>query len=232
MHPKLSIIIVNNQTENLLEHCLRSLHSATKEHLEVIVVDQSPEGGFHGRLVRKKAEHVLKSSGVSGHYFIASGEHYPASFGADHAQGNFFCFLDPRCILGGHSLSRLLEWVEHHSRTVVGPRVINPKGDIATTVFPLSGRLTGTVGARHEWQPWLSWLNRDFTYADLCRMANKPELVPALGTGCIVMPADVWRDVGPWSGGGDEVDRAWFKRAQDLGVVAWYIPTAEATKQK
>ncbi len=231
MQPKLSIIIVNHRSEKDLEYCLRSIHSATREHVEVIVVDLSPSGGFHGRLVKTTAKQVLAKSGVTGHYFIASGEHHPANFGAEHASGQLLCFVNPRLMFGGHSLDRLVEWVEAHPRTVAGPRMFDHDGKVFTSAFPLSVHLTGGFASRHAWQPWLSWLNRDYVYAELCRTATQPELVQSIGSDCVVMSKDIWHDVGPWSQADAQVDRTWFQRAQSLGIVAWFVPTAEATMQ-
>lgn len=223
MSHRLSIVIVNDQTEQHLVNCLRSLHVATKENIEVILVDP---------YAHSAAADILRHSGFASHYFSLTDEMHLHNFGASHAAGEFLCFLQPTMILGAHSLDELLNWTSQHARTVAAPRVFQVNGKIATNVFDLKLSSAGRRSA-WSWQPWLSWFNHDDVFSDLCRTATRPEIVPALGFGCVVMPLEVWQDVGPWDEQSERmpVDRPWFHRAHDLGVVSWLIPAAEGSQQ-
>lgn len=230
MTPKLSIIIVNYRSSDALEHCLRSLHVATKASAEVIVVDNSPE---------EPTATIARDSGWPGHYFPQAqniGYTKAANLGARHAHGDYLCFLNPDTVLEGRCLDRLLAWVEQHPRTVVGPRERDQHGCIVTTVFPFVTRRSiwgATLLYKLPWprslQPWMPWLIPPFRYARFCRTATEPRAVPVLSGSCLLMAQDTWREVGEWH---EKLtyfglESEWFRRAGQLGVTAWYIPSAE-----
>ncbi len=228
--PKLSIIIVNYRSSDALEHCLRSLHVATKASVEIIIVDNSPE---------EPTADALRESGFHGHYFPQAeniGYTKAANFGARHAGGEYLCFLNPDTLLEGHCLDRLLAWVEQRPRTVAGPRERDQHGHSVTTVFPFVTRRS-IWGANllykfpwpRSWQPWLPWLVPPFRYARLCRTTSIPQAAPVLSGSCLLMARDTWQEAGEWH---EELtyfglESEWFKRARRLGVTAWYIPAAE-----
>lgn len=229
MTPKLSIILVNYRSADVLADCLRSLHVATKEHLEVIVVDNSPDDG---------ARDVLRTSGWSGHYYLQAeniGYTRAANLGAAHATGDYLCFLNPDTVLEAHALDRLLAWVFQHSRTVAGPRERDPQGHITTSAFPFVTRrylwganLLLKFPWPRSWHPWLPWLVPSYHYAARCRTATSPTVVPVLSGSCLVMSHQLWREVGPWQEALTYfgLESEWFHRARRLGVTAWYVPDA------
>ncbi|MBI5467422.1 MAG: glycosyltransferase [Candidatus Kerfeldbacteria bacterium] len=227
--PQLSIIIVNYRSSDALEHCLRSLHVATKASVEVIVVDNSPE---------EPTRDILHQSGWHGHYFSQErnvGYTLAANFGAQHAAGEYICFLNPDTVLEAHCLDRLMVWIEQHPRSVAGPRERDADGHIVTTAFPPVSRraiwganLLYKLPWPRSWHPALPWLIPSYQYADLCRTADEAAAVPVLSGSCLVMAAATWREVGEWN---DELtyfglESEWFARALDHGVRAWYIPEA------
>lgn len=230
MTPQLSIVIVNYRSADALEHCLRSLNVATQSSLEIILVDNSPEEG---------AKEVLAASGFHGHHFAQTenlGYTKAANLGAQHASGEYLCFLNPDMILEANCLDRMIDWLDQHPRTVAGPRERNAQGMISTTAFPLVTRRS-VWGANMlykqpwppSWHPWLPWLIPSYTYAYACRTGQAPFIAPVLSGSCIVMTRTVWEEVGEWNESltyfGLETE--WFERAQELGITAWYIPTAE-----
>ena len=237
--PKLSVIIVNYRSSDALEHCLRSLHVATKASLEIILIDNSPEEGAQNRMVLGGAKKVLQAGGWHSHYFPQAdniGYTKAANLGARHALGEALWFLNPDMILEAHSLDRLLAWVEQHPRTAVGPRERNADGRIVTTAFPFVTRryvwganLLYRFPWPRPWHPTLPWLVPPYQYARRCRTATEPFIAAVLSGSCLVMLADVWRTVGEWH---EELtyfglESEWFKRARDAGVTAWYLPAAE-----
>ncbi len=229
MTPKLSIIIVNFRSSQELEHCLRSLHVATQASLEVIVVDNSPEDG---------AKEILHSSGFHGHYFPQSqniGFTKAVNFGTQHAIGETLCIVHPDVLFEGHSLDRLIAWVDQHPRTVVGPRQRDPQGDILTTAYPHTSKRTIWGPAEHQGSPWprswhpaLSWISPQLMYSLDTRVAAEPQLVPVLNSSCLVASRSVWEEIGGLNEALQFVglESEWFKRAEELGVTAWYIPEA------
>lgn len=229
MKPKLSLIIVNYRSADVLEHCLRSILAATDQSVEVVLIDNSPGHG---------AEEVLKQSGTPGSYFPQTentGYTQAANFGAKHARGDFLCFLNPDMLLGPHSLDRLVEWVAQHPRTVAGPRELNEHGVVQTTAFPYVTRRY-IWGANTVYKfPWpraihslLPMLVPSYRYAHISRNANKPHRVPVLSGSCLVMSKSIWLEVGEFQ---EELtyfglESEWFERARDGGITAWYIPSA------
>lgn len=229
MIPKLSLIIVNYRSEDALVDCLRSVNVASSESLEVILVDNSVGGG---------AERVLQASGLRGHYFPQSeniGYTRAANFGAEHSRGEYVCFLNPDTVLNAHALDRLASWLAQHPRTVVGPRELQPDGQIVTTAFPYVTRrylwganLAYKAPWPRAWQPWLGWLVPSFEFAWLCRNATEPQPVPVLSGSCLAMSRETWQEVGRWNTDLTYfgLESEWFERARELGVTAWYLPDA------
>lgn len=238
MTPKLSIIIVNYRSEDALEHCLRSLHVASNESLEVILIDNSPIGPEYAPKNDRSARDVLESSGVQGFYFPQPenlGYTTAANIGARHARGEFLCFLNPDTVLGQHTLDRMLAWVHQHPRTVAGPRERDGNDRILTTAFPYVTR-RHIWGANflyklpwpRSWHPALPWLVPPHRYARLCRTAKEPKRVPVLSGSCLLMTKRVWEEVGEWATHLSYfgLESEWFERAREFGVTAWYLPNA------
>lgn len=230
MTPKLSIIIVNYRSADALEHCLRSIHVATITTPEIIIVDNSGADG---------AKQVLKASGFKGHYFLQAdniGYTRAANIGARHATGQYFCFLNPDMILEAGSLDHLMDWLDQHPRTVAGPRERDAEGKIATTAFPrMTRRAIWGLNFFYKrqwpwkWHPLLPGLVPSFSYAYACRTATAPLMAPVLSGSCLMMSRVVWSEVGEWNESLTYfgLESEWFRRAEEIGVVAWYIPSAE-----
>lgn len=229
MKPVISLVIVNYRSADVLEHCLRSIHAATDQTVEVILVDNSPATG---------AEQVLLRSGLPGYYFPQAdniGYTRAANFGARHAAGDYLCFLNPDMVLGPQSLDRLRDWVGQHPRTVAGPRELDAKGKAQTSVFPyVTRRYIWGANTIHKipWprpiHPLLPWLTPSYRYAHVCRNANKPRRVPVLSGSCLMLAKSIWQEVGEFE---EELtyfglESEWFELARDGGVTAWYIPAA------
>ncbi|MBI2984652.1 MAG: glycosyltransferase family 2 protein [Candidatus Kerfeldbacteria bacterium] len=238
MIPQLSLVIVNYRSEDALAHCLRSIHVATSESIEVIVVDNSPIGPEYRPADGRSAGVVLKDSGLRGLYFPQRdnvGYTKAANFGARHAHGRSLCFLNPDTVLGQHALDRLLDWVERHPRTVAGPREFDSPGRIVTTCFPFVTRrflwganLLYKFPWPRPWHPFVSWLVPPFRYARQCRTTNLPNQVPVMSGSCLMMFMSVWQEVGEWHEGLTYfgLESEWFERARQFGVAGWYIPSA------
>ncbi len=235
MTPKLSIVIVNYRSADVVEHLLRSLHVAIDASVEIIVVDNSPEDG---------AKKKLAASGFHGHYFPqTSNIGYPAAvnFGAAHAIGDYLCLVHPDVLFEAQCLDRLLKWIEQHPRSVAGPRQKNAQGEALTSVWPTMGRRTIWGPAEHQGSPWsrasqpyMSWLHPNLRFSRHNRSTQHNERVPVLDSSCLVMPRAIWEDVGGLNEDLHYVglESEWFTRAKELGIMAWYIPEAEIFHQQ
>lgn len=229
MTPKLSIIIVNYRSAAVLEHCLRSLHVSLTASCELLVVDNDGESS-----VRQ----IVKDSGFHGHYFPQEkniGYSAGVQLGAQHARGEFLCLLHPDVLTEASSLDRLLDWVEQHPRSVVGPRHMDARGSILTTARPPITKRDILGPAEHQGYPWpkswarmMSWWSPAVRLTTAVQRAESPIRVPVLSSSCLVMPREVWEEVGPFTLALNYVgiESEWFSRAAELGMTAWYIPTA------
>lgn len=215
MHPTISVIIVNDHSEDVLESCLRSLHLATAEAVEVILVDNSPKRG---------ADNVLRKSKLKTFYFTGhedDGYAAAANLGARHAQGELLCFLHPDVVLGPKSLDRLIDFIRRHRRVAVGPRQFDGDGRIMASAWPFIDR-------KSVIRSWRSPYGFSLTHRS--KHLDEPMQVPVLSSACLVIPKNVWQEVGGWNEELNYVglESEWFERAVEAGVTNWYVPAAEA----
>lgn len=230
MKPTLSIIIVHQHPSDDLATALEHFSLLTPP-LEAIIVDFS-DGVAVKRLAKQQRLKII-------HLLCDPGTHWAkaANLGASHAQAETLCFLDPAFRLTDGALDRLLDWLDHHPRTVVGPRVMN-NGRAMTTAHPFitardvlgAGNL-GRVSWPDAWHASLSWLIPSLHFAWMCRTIDHPAAVPVLNKSCLMMRRTVWREVGDWPAHLAEygVESVWFRHALELGVCAWYLPSAVVT---
>lgn len=227
--PKLSLIIVNYRSSDVLEHCLRSLHVATDAAVEVLVVNNSPEEDISS---------VVKASGYHGHVFSQTsniGFAEGVNLAARHAAGDILCVVHPDVLFEAHSLDRLLTWVEQHPRTVAGPKHFDADGTVQTSIAPKHSRRTVWGPTFHRgspWpkslQPWMAWIDPSLRLSAVNTSVDEPMAVPVLYSSCLVMSRAVWEEVGGFDREAEYValESNWFARAHELGVTAWLVPDA------
>ncbi len=124
VHKDLSVIIVNYKSWKHLENCLDSLHfSSQKISLEVIVVDnQSNDGNLTE--FEKKYDWVrfLENSGNNG---FANAN----NFGAQHANSDYFLFLNPDTIANQEAFEKMWEFAKkHHQVGIISCMQKKPRG--------------------------------------------------------------------------------------------------------
>jgi N-acetylglucosaminyl-diphospho-decaprenol L-rhamnosyltransferase len=131
----LSIIILQHNSPEATESCLRALQQAwLPEKTEIIVVNNG--GNQANGKISKEAHQNLKVK-----FFDIPNKGYPNgnNFGIQHADGKFVAFINPDIITEKDTLKILLDYLEKHSEVgIVAPRLVYPDGTIQDNyrVFP------------------------------------------------------------------------------------------------
>lgn len=112
MENLVSIIIVNYNTEKLLDDCLFSIYEKTSEiQFEVIVVDNDSSKGSIDNLIEKYPVAKFHSAGKNLGFGKAN------NLGASLASGKYLFFLNPDTLLLNNAVSILANYMESHPHT-------------------------------------------------------------------------------------------------------------------
>ena len=121
--PKLSIIIVNWNSGDVLRECIRSIYTSTKTDMEIIVVDNNSSDDsvamirreFPGVILLEKKENLGFSRGNN--------------IGFSRSHGDFILILNPDTIILDNALDKMTEALEAHATVgILGPRIYDPDG--------------------------------------------------------------------------------------------------------
>lgn len=124
-HRKLSIMIINWNTKDLLQACLRSLYEDPQQAFEVIVVDNhSTDGSLE--MLRETFPQVEAISNTTNRGFAAAvNQAIPLS------RGQCVLLLNPDTVILKGAIDRLLDFLESHPRAgAVGPQLLNLDGSV------------------------------------------------------------------------------------------------------
>ena len=160
---KLSIIILNYNTKNLLRLCLKNLLSLDLQFPhEIIVVDNASKDNSSEMMKNIYPQITLiKSEKNIGH---ARGN----NLGIKKASGNYILIINTDIIFTKSAdLEKVLDYMDHNPKiAIVGPKLINGSGSIQNSCYrrynfftPIYRRtpLGGLKFARHDLQRHLMW---------------------------------------------------------------------------
>jgi GT2 family glycosyltransferase len=222
--PKVSIVIVNWKTPDLLCNCLRSVYADKgSSSFEIWMVDNASNDGSVD-LVRKQFPSVI---------VVANDQNVGFSKACNQvipkAAGEYILLLNPDSIVVDDAISRLIQFMDTHSNCgAVGPKVLNADGSLQLAcrrAFPTPGaaffRLTylsklfprSTTAAKYN-----------LTYAD-----PDTELeVDALSGACMMVRRTAVEQVGLLDEDiflfGEDIDWCW--RIKQAGSKVFYCPEA------
>lgn len=234
MNRTISIIIVNHNSTDDVDRCLQNINEVEIDGLEVVVIDNNP-------CAEKKLHHQPRGRSV--YYFP---QPHPLeigaalNFGARHASGEYLLFMTSTIAINTEAITSLIHWLGRRPRTVVGPRMVNARGEVETSAWPFVSRrhlLGAETIEQLPWppalHPWLAWLVPPLHFSYMCRVAAMPFTAPVLSADCLMMSRKVWDEVGSWN---DQLayfgmESEWFNRAADHGVASWYLPEAVVRRQ-
>ena len=221
---ELSIIIVNWNSKDYLEQCLRSVVAHTRDlAFEVIVVDSGSFDGCGEMLgQRHPTVRFLQSHHNVG---FASAN----NMGARMARGDVLLFLNPDTELHGNAILRLHSALEvNRAAGVLGPKLLNTDGSLQVTcvqALPTILNQLLDIDQLHRWFP----KRRLWTNAAMFDGRTGPESVEAISGACMMIRREVFDRVGGFS-------EDYFMYAEDLdlcwkvglhGFKNLYVPSAE-----
>lgn len=124
--PKLSIVIVNYNTRDLLRACLLSVQrSETAPPLELFVVDNASTDGSARMVATEFPDLQLIESGVNGGYARAN------NMALERCRGEYLLLLNPDTEVPPDALRRMVDFMDAHPEAgAAGPKLVRPDGSL------------------------------------------------------------------------------------------------------
>lgn len=221
---KLSIIIVNYFSKNLVRESLKKLFGQNFcFEWEVIVVDNSPREGLGKKIVSEfpHVKHVASEKNLG----FAAGN----NIGLRQAKGDFLLILNPDIFVGESSLESLMSYLDSNRGVgLIAPQLLNPNGSIQYSC--------------HHFPKWfMPILRRTFLgnfvwakkYLDYYEMKywdhlSEKEIDWAMGA-CLMVRRDAMEKVGHMDDGYFLYfeDTDWCRRFWRAGFKVMYLPQAK-----
>ncbi len=119
-----SVIIVNYNSNDLLENCLSSLTKFTNEvSYEIIVVDNASKPNKVGEVVSKYPEVVLIKNSINRGFSAANNQ------GIKIAKGKYILILNNDTVFIENTIKKVLDFVQHkNEEVIVGCKLLNKDG--------------------------------------------------------------------------------------------------------
>ncbi len=219
---KLSIIIVNWNTKDLLKNCLESLAEdyVRLGGCEVIVVDNGSDDGSVSMVKKLRVKNYeLKIIENKENLGFSIGN----NIGIKKAKGDYIMLLNTDTIIGKGSIAKLISYLDCHDEVaIVGPKLLNSDG----TVQANCGRFPDLIVS------FVMLFKEHFGGSDFVRTSpEKSMFVDWLMGAAFMTRKDVFDKVGGLDEEifmyMEEVD--WFYRANKVGFKAYFLKEAEIT---
>lgn len=214
---RLSIVIVNWNTETLLRDCLASIAANPPEGAcEVIVVDNASTDGSAAMVRDVFPEVRLLANGENVGFAGANNQ------GIEASSGEMILLLNADTVVRAGALETLLRFMENHPEAgAAGARLLNPDGSLQHSCSPLPTLLGEGLHLFH-----LDYRQRRAMQAwDVSR----PRPVDVLLGACMLLRRAAVEQVGLLDEGyfmySEEVD--YCRRLQDAGWTLYWAPEAE-----
>jgi N-acetylglucosaminyl-diphospho-decaprenol L-rhamnosyltransferase len=227
---KVSIVIVNWNTGELLARCLESLMALPEQDLvaHVVVIDNAS-----GDDSMKRAQSITKEWPKVSFISLESNVGFAKAntIGIDSlaTKGTHILLLNPDTEMKPGSLQALVTVLsENDAVGIVGPKLLNTDGSIQESVrtFPTFGVLAGMFLKLHRLLPglaiWRNYFASDFDY-------SREQSVDQVMGACFLIRNELFIDIGSLDEGFwiwfEEVD--YCKRAHTADWAVLYTPSAE-----
>jgi GT2 family glycosyltransferase len=223
-----SVLIVNYNTKEHLENCLRSLKScAYSGKSEVFVVDNASQDGSAEMVGQQFPEVNLVKNKTNVGFATAVNQMYHLS------SGKYLLLLNPDTLVQPGALDDLVSFLEDHTEAgAVGPRQwLDAPKNLQTTVtvkFPELAVLAAHVPLIKRWAQ--QSLRRKYWIKDfIIWSSDRPVEVDSLNGSCLMVRRETIEDVGVM----DErfflffEDADWCLRMKKKGWKLYCIPKAE-----
>lgn len=222
--PKVSIVIINWKTPDLLAGCLRSIIEHTKNiSYETFVVDNNSADGSVEMIRWHFPETKLTANDTNVGFAAACNQVIPS------ARGEYILLLNPDTLLVDNSISTLALYMDNNPQCgAAGPKVLNPDGTLQLAcrrAFPTPKasfyRLTylSKLFPRHP-----EFARYNLTYAD----PDQEMPVDALSGSCMMVRNSAVKRIGLLDEDifmfGEDIDWCW--RLKQDGWTVNYVPAA------
>lgn len=126
--PDLSVVIVNYNTRDLLQNCLKSLYASQNIDLEIIVVDNASSDGS-AQMVADIFPDVTLLAQDSNTWFCGGN-----NIGSDYASCDYVLLLNPDTVVASDALQLMLNFLKQHSDYIGATAQLHyPDGNIQQT---------------------------------------------------------------------------------------------------
>lgn len=220
-----SIIIVNWNTREFLQGCLRSIYEQTRDiNYEIIVVDNASTDGSV-EMVKKNFPQVMLVENSSNLGFARAN-----NIGIRSSKGRYICLINSDVIVLDDCIENLMSFMDERPATgMIGPRILNSDRTLQPSCrhFPtIWNNLCQSLGLNHLFpkSPFFSYWIMDYWNHDSVRS------VDAL-SGCFWMVRrEVLKEVGLLDEDffiyGEDID--WCRRFHKASQDVVFYPDAEA----
>ncbi len=223
LSPKLSIIIVNWNTRDLLAACLESLRVVARAiPLEVIVVDNASTDSSADMVSSDFLEFTIIRNKENLGFAAAN------NIGLRAAKGQFLMVLNSDTELSADAASRMLEFIKMHSDVgMVGPKLVCPDGRLQINGQRFPTFLREVMGLTRLFRVFRRYHDKNLAWGREDFDANTE--IDALAGACML----IRREVLDTAGYLDErffmyyEDADWCLRIKQAGWKIWYLGEAE-----
>ncbi|MBZ0189521.1 MAG: glycosyltransferase family 2 protein [Candidatus Obscuribacterales bacterium] len=221
--PRVSIVIVNWKTPDLLAKCLESIASEDANHqsFEIFVVDNNSNDGSV-EMLSEKFPHVAVTANKENTGFSRG-----CNQAIPNAKGKYVLLLNPDTVITTNAVTNLADFLDSHNDcAAVGPKVLNPDG----TLQLACRRSFPTLEASLFRLTYLSRLFPNHPYIASYNLTNadpdKILAVDALSGSCMMVKSSVIEEIGLLDEDifmfGEDIDWCW--RMKEAGYQVYYTP--------
>ena len=222
MNPRVSIIIVNYNSQQTIDRCLDSVyHHVSGIGYEVIVVDNA-SAPASVKFIKENYPDVKLVLNDENKGFGAAN-----NIGARHALGKYLFFLNPDAILLDNAVLQFYRFLEEEMPDAVscGGNLIKENGAFTTSYgnFPSVFQEWSDVGFRRFYP---EYYDRHLQLGKTCQQLKSPEKVPYIVGADIFIRKDVFQELG----GFDEQfflyyeETDLFYRLHQAGYASYILP--------
>jgi GT2 family glycosyltransferase len=222
---KLSILIVNTNSGEMLTDCLESIYETVKtKPFEVIVVDNNSQDGSEDAALKRFPKMRLIKNDFNNWFTGGTNQ------ALEESRGEYLLCLNPDTICHPHAIDGMMKFMEEHSSAgLVGPKLLNGDGTLQPSCrnFLTSRRLIlqhifPWRKAPNSWRKWAV-----FEYWDHDETMEVDWIIGA----CILLPRKAVEEVGLKDEGypifHEETD--WCYQLRKAGWETWFLHDLEVT---
>lgn len=219
--PDLSIVIVNWNTRDLLDACLRSVldeAAAARLTVEIFVVDNASTDQSADMVRRRYPDVVLIENKHNPGFAVANNQALVL------AKGRYSLLLNPDTVVLNDGLGALVRFMDEHPEAgAAGARLLNANGSLQRSCSP------EPTLRRELWRLFhLDDFKPQGVYAMRKWSVDKPRQVDVVQGAAMIVRAAVLEQVGLLDGGyfmySEEVD--WCTRIRQAGWRIYWVPAA------